>query len=191
MTTESHSTSGAAARTSGPDGSRWNFELKPADSWVAAAVAQRQVCANGSNCRQQWRRTRLVALERYQLLIYIMSTDPGIRTLLDLDGEVVDQEDGYWIKIVAWEVGASAGVPHGIRYSLTLHAPGGDRVLGYDNAHAVYPTGTGFAGRRLPYDHRHRHVADKGVPYHFTDAHQLLADFFAEVDATLRKLRST
>jgi len=63
--------------------------------------------------------------------------DVGLRTLLDLSGHVIDQEDGYWIKIEAWEVGRSDDIPHGIRYSLTLHAPGGRRILGYDNAHAV------------------------------------------------------
>jgi hypothetical protein len=30
--------------------------------------------------------------------------DAGLRTLLDLSGQVIDQEDGYWVKIDAWEV---------------------------------------------------------------------------------------
>lgn len=46
-----------------------------------------------------------------------------------------------------------------------------------------------FAGMRLPYDHRHRHAADKGVPYEFKDAHQLLLDFFAEVDRVLEEVK--
>lgn len=45
-----------------------------------------------------------------------------------------------------------------------------------------------FAGRRLPYDHRHRHASDEGVPYSFKNAHQLLVDFFAEVDRVLKLL---
>lgn len=46
-----------------------------------------------------------------------------------------------------------------------------------------------YAGRRLACDHKHRHVLDKGVPYEFQDAHQLLIDFFAEVDRVLQELR--
>ena len=42
----------------------------------------------------------------------------------------------------------------------------------------------------MPYDHRHRHAADKGVPYAFQDAHQLLADFFQEADQVLKELKA-
>lgn len=115
--------------------------------------------------------------------------DPGIRTLLDLHDQVIDQEDGYWIKIEAWEVTISKDIPHGIRYALTLHAPSGRRLLGYDNAHGVRVKGGRFSGRRLPFDHRHRHVADRGVPYAFKNAHQLLSDFFAEVDSVLKEAK--
>ena len=60
--------------------------------------------------------------------------------------------------------------------------------LGYDNSHAIKPPKKfKFAGQRLPYDHKHRHVADKGVPYEFKDANQLLADFFKEVDRVLKE----
>jgi len=33
-------------------------------------------------------------------------------------------------------------------------------------------------------------VADKGVPYVFKDAHQLLSDFFVEVDSVLKEVKS-
>jgi hypothetical protein len=112
-----------------------------------------------------------------------------IRSLLDLSGAVLDQEDGYWIKVDAWEVIASQAIPHGIRYSLTLHEPSGQRILGYDNAHMVKPKGLKFSGRRWTYDHRHRFLRDTGVPYVFTDAHQLLADFFEEVDLVLKEVK--
>lgn len=113
----------------------------------------------------------------------------GLRTLLDLHGQVIDQENGYWLKIEAWEIKPSLDVPHGVRYSLTLHAPSGKRILGYDNAHAIKIKSMKFSGQRLPFDHKHRHVADKGVPYEFMDAHQLLSDFFAEVDAVLKEVQ--
>jgi predicted transcriptional regulator len=87
----------------------------------------------------------------------IQQLDPGISNLLDLHGQVLDQGDGYWIKIEAWRVVVSAHIPHGVRYTLTLHEPYGKRILGYDNAHAVKPPKRfKFAGHRLAYDHKHR-----------------------------------
>jgi hypothetical protein len=44
--------------------------------------------------------------------------------------------------------------------------------------------------RRFAFDHGHRHAADTGVPYEFKDAHQLLSDFFVEVDAVLKEVKS-
>ena len=115
-----------------------------------------------------------------------MKRDTAIDTLLDLNGSILDQGNGYWIKLEAWRVEASDQIPHGIRYSLTLHEPYGNRVLGYDNAHAVKPPKKfKYAGRILAFDHKHRHASDKGVPYEFKDAQQLLEDFFADVDRTL------
>lgn len=114
--------------------------------------------------------------------------DIGLDTLLDLDGSILEQEGGYWIKIEARRIPASEHVHHGIRYSLTLHDKYGARVLGYDNAHAVKPPKKfKFAGQRLPYDHRHRTSSDKGAPYAFESAHRLLEDFFAEVDRVIKE----
>lgn len=118
--------------------------------------------------------------------------DHSLATLLDLNGQVIEQEAGYWIKIEARLVAASEAVPHGIRYSLTLHDGNGTRVLGYDNAHAAKP-GKAFkyTGQRRPYDHRHRAAKDKGVPYRFASPQQLLEDFFAEVDRVLKEVGSS
>lgn len=44
--------------------------------------------------------------------------DVGLRTLLDLSEQVIDQEDGYWVRIQAWEVDQSDDIPHGIRYEV-------------------------------------------------------------------------
>ena len=57
----------------------------------------------------------------------------------ELHGSILDQGGGYWIKIEAWWVDVSPEVPHGIRYSLTLHEPYAKRIVGYDNAHAIKP----------------------------------------------------
>jgi outer membrane receptor for Fe3+-dicitrate len=81
-------------------------------------------------------------------------------------------------------VPVTAERPHGIRYSLTLHAPDNTRLIGFDNAHGVKPVGSRFkhVGKRFPYDHRHRHALDEGVLYEFDTAYQLVSDFYAEVD---------
>lgn len=118
-----------------------------------------------------------------------MKRDTGIDTLLELNGSILDQGAGYWIKLEAWQVKASAAIPHGIRYSLTLHEPYGKRILGYDNAHGVKPPNKfKYAGRIHAYDHKHRHVSDRGIPYEFKDAQQLMNDFFADVDRVLREV---
>ena len=121
-----------------------------------------------------------------------MQDDLGLETLLDLDGSIIDQGNGYWIKIEARRAEAGDDTPHGIRYSLTLHEPYGRRILGYDNAHAVRnPKKFKYAGRRQPFDHKHRHASDKGVPYDFENAYQLLEDFFKDVDRVLREVRKS
>ena len=120
-----------------------------------------------------------------------MREDHGIATLLDLHDQIIDQDGGYWVKIEAWRVEVTADVPHGVRYSLTLHEPYGKRILGYDNAHAVKPPKRfKYAGQHLTYDHKHRHASDKGIPYEFQDAQQLLIDFFNEVDRVLKEARN-
>lgn len=116
-----------------------------------------------------------------------MQIDQGIETLLELNGNIVQQEHGCWLEIHVWRVDPTQEIPHGIRYALTLHDQEGDRIMGYDNAHAVKPSSKyKYAGQILPYDHKHRHITDKGVPYEFKDAYQLLSDFFADVDRVLK-----
>jgi len=120
-----------------------------------------------------------------------MKIDPVIDTLPELDGSVLDQGGGYWIKIEARRTGISEAFPQGVRYSLTLHEPYGKRILGYDNAHQIKPPKKfKYAGRILTFDHKHRHASDHGVPYEFKDAQQLFNDFFADVDRILLELRT-
>lgn len=115
----------------------------------------------------------------------------GLEYLLGLDGEIQVQDDGHWVKIEAKRVEVTTDRPHGMKYSLTLHAPDGTRLIGFDNAHAVPPTGSHFkhAGQKYPFDHQHRHAEDKGVLYEFDTAYQLLSDFYAEVDKVLKEGR--
>ena len=108
--------------------------------------------------------------------------DPNLDVLLDLDGSVlvVDPEGGHWVRFVVTRVAVSPEKPHGIDYSLTLHGPNGERLLGFDNAHPVEKQRRGG-----PQDHRHLRQTIKG--YDYRDAASLLADFWKAVDAVLRE----
>ena len=110
--------------------------------------------------------------------------DHSLDRLLDLAGEVlVVSDDGhYWVKFEVRRVPVTPAKPHGLDYSLTLHGPGNDRLVGFDNAHPVRP-----AKRGEPQDHRHAYKVAK--PYGYKDAAGLLEAFWAEVDACLEKLR--
>jgi hypothetical protein len=98
---------------------------------------------------------------------------------------VLVQDGGYWVKIEARQMPSSHEVPHGIRYSLTLHDPSGARVLGFDNAHAPPKAKGRMAGRRREHDHWHR-AEGRTRGYEFVDAARLLSDFFAAVDRALK-----
>jgi hypothetical protein len=108
--------------------------------------------------------------------------DPTLHALLDLDGQVlvVDPEGGHWVRFVVTQVPVSPAKPHGIDYSLTLHGPDGERLVGFDNAHPV-----GKRMRGEPQDHRHRLRTIR--TYDYQDAATLLADFWSTVDAVLRE----
>ncbi len=118
-----------------------------------------------------------------------MAYGNDIDTLLDLDGVIIEQMGGHWTKFEVRRIPKmTEEIPHGIRYSLTLHDRHGKRIIGFDNAHAVKTRKKGKHQGRKTYDHRHRHADDEGVPYEFVDAHQLLKDFWIEVDKTLSAL---
>jgi hypothetical protein len=105
----------------------------------------------------------------------------ALETLLDLDGEIFILDAGYWVKFEAKRVTPSPSIPHGMRYSLTLHDRNNVRVVGYDNAHAVKPRGRKkFSGRKVTWDHKH--LMEKVEPYEFESAGQLLDDFWKTVD---------
>lgn len=104
----------------------------------------------------------------------------GLETLLDLDGEVFCLVSGYWTKFEVKRVEPSAEIPHGVRYSLTLHDRFNRRVLGFDNAHAVKPKRQQFGARKLTWDHRHKE--ERIEPYEFESPAQFLGDFWDAVD---------
>ncbi|MFM8453698.1 MAG: DUF6516 family protein [Gammaproteobacteria bacterium] len=108
-----------------------------------------------------------------------IKNDYTLETLLDLHGYIAEIGAGFWVKIEARKVPENPNKPFGIKYSLTLHTPKGDRILGYDNAH-------GLAGEdhRQPHDHKHRGATVK--KYSYENAENLLSDFWNDVDKILK-----
>lgn len=106
--------------------------------------------------------------------------EESLACLLNLDGEIFPMDNGYWTKFEAWQVEPEPHVPHGVRYSLTLHDRYNQRILGFDNAHAIRPPKKGYAARKITWDHRHKR--DKISSYEYVSASQLLEDFWREVE---------
>lgn len=114
--------------------------------------------------------------------------DPCLDTLLDLHGQTffVEEDGKYWVKFEAKECEVTAERPHGLKYSFTLHGPGGQRIVGFDNAHAV--SGTAGPARKTKQKHDHKHSFRTIQPYDYQDAATLLGDFWKEVDTVLKEL---
>jgi hypothetical protein len=107
--------------------------------------------------------------------------------LEDYDGYEFVFEQGYCARF-EFKRDEARGAAHRYRYSLTLRAPSGKRLIGFDNAHPVQRLSGKFRKRSASSDHWHRSAADKGRPYAFTSPDALLEDFFREVERTLREL---
>ena len=123
-------------------------------------------------------------------MIYVgmaKNRDHSLELLTDLDGLNFAQESGYWIKYEVSTVKKTTERPHGIKYSLTLHNPQGERIFGIDNAHrpkkrrgpAARSTRVGAA------DHLHR--GERVYNYKLRNAETLLADFDKGVNAALKR----
>jgi hypothetical protein len=114
--------------------------------------------------------------------------DPAFDALLDVDGEtfVIDPAGKHWVKFTVKRVPVTPERPHGLKYSLTLHNEAGDRVVGFDNAHAV--KGGSGPGAVTPAAHDHRHRLKSVRPYEYKGPADLLEDFWREVDAMLKML---
>jgi hypothetical protein len=113
--------------------------------------------------------------------------DDTLSYLLDLDGEEIVYDSGFVAQFKVKEIAATPEKPHGVSYSLTFHAAGGRRLMGYDNAHGVAHKGGRFVGRQPAFDHWHRDETDDGRPYQFVSAEKLIADFFDEVERILKE----
>lgn len=110
--------------------------------------------------------------------------DASLETLLDLDGEIFPMGNGYWTKFEACRVTPTKQIPHGIKYSLTLHNRNNTRILGFDNAHAYKPKKKKYGARKVTWDHKHK--MEKHYLYEFESASQLLEDFWESVEEILK-----
>ncbi|MFN7098560.1 MAG: DUF6516 family protein [Gammaproteobacteria bacterium] len=109
--------------------------------------------------------------------------------LLELDGTrfVIDEHLGLWVKFDVTLITPTAHRPHGIRYSLTLHDRSNQRIMGFDNAHAI-----NYKYRNKgqeTYDHVHYYLTAKPSIYIYKNAVSLLEDFWRAVDQTLLLFR--
>jgi hypothetical protein len=66
--------------------------------------------------------------------------------------------------------------PHGLSYLLTLHAPDGARLVGFDKAHRTPARGSRFHAAPEASDHWHRTEDDPGRPHPFETAETLIDD---------------
>jgi hypothetical protein len=112
-----------------------------------------------------------------------MAGDRTHDALFSLNGVSYVIEGPYWVKFEVKEVAVTAERPHGLDYSFTLHDGDGERILGFDNAHAITEVSGPGARTRVEYDHKHR--GERVRFYDFTDAATLIVDFWAEVDKVL------
>jgi hypothetical protein len=113
------------------------------------------------------------------------SADHSLDTLLDLDGQVMFIGDaGHRVQFDVSAVNPSLERPHGIKYSLTVHNAKGERIAGFDNAHAV-AAAKRPGGKRIEFDHKHRFRTVR--PYEYCDAGTLLADFWALAEDVLKE----
>ncbi|HXZ00967.1 MAG TPA: DUF6516 family protein [Stellaceae bacterium] len=109
-----------------------------------------------------------------------------LESLLALDGAEFEMASGVIVEFTIRRTDPTAERPHGISYALVLRPKrGGASWVRFDNAHAVQAPGRSYRRKRIAYDHWHRTGKDKGRPYNFTTAMQLLEDFWQEVKRTL------
>lgn len=87
------------------------------------------------------------------------------------------------MRFVVTRIPSSPEKPHGLDYSLTLHGPTGERLVGFDNAHSVRASAAPGGRVQGPQDHLHRLKTVR--PYEYRDAATLLEDFWREVEAVL------
>jgi Family of unknown function (DUF6516) len=124
--------------------------------------------------------TKLSAVDKYGV-----EEDRTLERLLDLDAQIFEMGDGYWVEIRATKVKPSQARPHGIDYGLCLLDPNGKRLVCFENSH---PVTTGRApSKKMSSTNDHRHgEGGKVKPYVYSNAETLLVDFWEAVEKVLK-----
>jgi hypothetical protein len=112
--------------------------------------------------------------------------DTTLEYLLLLNGEVFPMDNGFWTKIEASQITANEHIPHGVRYSLTLHDRNNVRILGFDNAHSFKPKKKKYGARKVTWDHKHQKT--EFFAYEYETAEQLLEDFWTAVNLMINHI---
>ena len=109
-----------------------------------------------------------------------------LELLLELDGARFEMAPGIIVEFSARRVDQTPQRPHGIVYAFVMRPQGGGAPwVRFDNAHRGSERRRGYRLRQVAYDHWHRTPYDRGSPYTFATAAQLLEDFWREVKRTL------
>jgi hypothetical protein len=108
--------------------------------------------------------------------------------IVSQDGDVFEIGYGYSVRFRIKKVPKSQQRPHGLDYALTMHAPGGRRLVGYDNAHVPEELkSSSRAGRQMQAcDHIH-YEGRRVKSYDFRTPGGLMEDFWVSVDAKLKE----
>lgn len=117
--------------------------------------------------------------------------DLEIENLLELDGArfVIDELLGLWVKFDIKIVEKEISRPHGIRYSLSLHDRSNQRIMGFDNAHAIEYGKKNCVAPKRAFDHWHKKHNKNARPYLYESAGKLLEDFWTAVDEAVVEIR--
>lgn len=114
--------------------------------------------------------------------------DQTLEFLLDLDGychPVGKELSGYIVQFSVKRVAETKERPHGIKYSMVLRAPNGQRIAAFDNAHRADDTPKDDP--RLDHKHRFQRIS----AYDFRNAQTLIEDFYKLVDSVLKEENAT
>ena len=111
----------------------------------------------------------------------------GFAAIEDFDGFEFVFDQGCFARIV-FKRDEQRMATHPFRYSLTLHAADGTRLLGFDNAHPVRRKSGNMWRRSAAVDHWHRDRTDAGRPYAYESPPKLFQDFQSEVERILMEM---
>jgi len=110
-----------------------------------------------------------------------MGEDVDLELLLSLHGASFEAAEGYVVEFMARRTNPTPERPHGLSYALVFRPNDGEPFVRFDNSHAADRPGGKFVKAPIAHDHWHRTANDRGRPYAFTTAAQLLEDFWREV----------